>query len=75
MRLEKSNLIILFKVLLASTFMIIIIYFSKQYLHLYGNLSIFIYFINAGVSYILLLILLRVDEVKDLFKLILKIFK
>ena len=73
--LEKSNLIILFKVLLASTFMIIIIYFSKKYLHLYGNLSIFIYSINAGVSYILLLILLRVDEVKDLFKLILKIFK
>ena len=73
--LEKSNLIILFKVLLASAFMVAIIYISKKYLSLYGSLSIFIYMINAGISYVLAVILLGVNEVKDLFKLFLKVFK
>lgn len=73
--LEKSNLIILFKVLLASTFMIAVICLSKKYLSSFGNLSIFIYIINAGVSYVLAIFLLGVNEVKDLFKLFLKVFK
>ena len=73
--LEKSNLIILFKVLLASAFMIVIIHLSKKYLSSYGNLSIFIYILNASISYILAVLLLRVNEVKDLFKLFLKVFK
>mgnify|MGYP001641546894 CR=1 FL=1 len=73
--IEKSNLIILFKVLLASTFMIAVICLSKKYLSSFGNLSIFIYIINAGVSYVLAIFLLGVNEVKDLFKLFLKVFK
>lgn len=73
--LEKSNLIILFKVLLASAFMVAIIYISKKYLSSYGSLSIFIYMINAGISYVLAVILLGVNEVKNLFKLFLKVFK
>ena len=73
--LEKSNLIILFKVLIASFFMIVVIYLSKKYLSSFGNLSIFIYMINAGISYVLAVILLGVNEVKDLFKLFLKVFK
>ena len=73
--LEKSNLIILFKVLIASAFMILVIYLSKKYLSSFGNLSIFIYMLNAGVSYILAVLLLGVNEVKDLFKLFLKVFK
>lgn len=73
--LEKSNLIILLKVLIASAFMILVIYLSKNYLSSFGNLSIFIYMINAGISYILAVLLLGVNEVKDLFKLFLKVFK
>ena len=73
--LEKSNLIILSKVLVASSFMILVIYLSKKYLSSYGNFSILIYIINAGVSYILAVLLLGVNEVKDLFKLFLKVFK
>ena len=73
--LEKSNLIILFKVLIASFFMIVVIYLSKKYLSSFGNLSIFIYIINAGISYVLAVILLGVNEVKDLFKLFFKVFK
>ncbi|WP_035940339.1 murein biosynthesis integral membrane protein MurJ [Fusobacterium periodonticum] len=73
--LEKSNLIILSKVLVASSFMILVIYLSKKYLSSYGNFSILIYMINAGISYILAVLLLGVNEVKDLFKLFLKVFK
>lgn len=73
--LEKTNLVILFKVLLASAFMIVTIYVSKKYLSSLGNLSIFIYIINAGVSYFLAVLLLGVKEIKDLFKLFLKVFK
>lgn len=73
--LEKSNLIIFFKVLLASAFMVFVIYISKKYLSSYGSFSIFIYMINAGISYILAVLLLGVNEVKDLFKLFLKAFK
>ena len=73
--LEKSNLIVLFKVLIASSFMIFVIYLSKKYLSSFGNVSIFIYMINAGISYILAVLLLGVNEVKDLFKLFLKVFK
>lgn len=73
--LEKSNLIIFFKVLTASAFMIVVIYLSKKYLSSFGNLSIFIYMINAVISYILAVFLLGVNEVKDLFKLFLKVFK
>ena len=73
--LEKSNLIILFKVLLASVFMVVVIYISKKYLSSYGSFSIFIHMINAGISYILAVLLLGINEVKDLFKLFLKVFK
>ena len=61
--------------LIASAFMILVIYLSKKYLSSFGNLSIFIYMLNAGVSYILAVLLLGVNEVKDLFKLFLKVFK
>ena len=73
--LEKSNLIIFFKVLTASAFMVVVIYISKKYLSSYGSFSIFIYMLNAGISYILAVLLLGVNEVKDLFKLFLKVFK
>ena len=55
--------------------MIVVIYLSKKYLSSFGNLSIFIYMINAGISYVLAVILLGVNEIKDLFKLFLKVFK
>lgn len=73
--LDKRNFITLFKVLLASAFMIFIIYLSKSYLSSFGNLSILIYMINAGISYILGVLLLGVSEIKDLFRLFLKAFK
>ena len=73
--LDKSNLIILFKVLLASVFMIIIICVSKKYLSSFGSLSIFIYILSAGISYILAVLLLGVNEVKNIFKLFFKVFK
>ena len=73
--LDKSNLIILFKVLLASIFMIIIICVSKKYLSSFGSLSIFIYILSAGISYILAILLLGVNEVKNIFKLFFKVFK
>ena len=73
--LDRTNLTILLKVLLASTFMIIIIYISKKYLSSFGTLSIFIYILNAIISYILAILLLDVNEIKDLFKLFLKVFK
>ena len=73
--LDKGNFITLFKVLLASAFMIFIIYISKSYLSSLGNLSILIYIVNAGVSYILAVLLLGISEIKDLFRLFLKVFK
>jgi len=73
--LDKGNFITLFKVLLASAFMIFIIYISKSYLSSLGNLSILIYMVNAGVSYILSVLLLGISEIKDLFRLFLKVFK
>ena len=73
--LDKRNFVTLFKVLLASAFMIFIIYLSKSYLSSFGNLSILIYMINAGISYILGVLLLGVSEIKDLFRLFLKAFK
>ena len=73
--LDKRNFVTLFKVLLASAFMILIIYLSKSYLSSFGNFSILIYMINAGISYILGVLLLGVSEIKDLFRLFLKAFK
>ena len=73
--LDRTNLTILLKVLLASTFMIIIIYISKKYLSSFGTLSIYIYILNAVISYILAILLLDVNEIKDLFKLFLQVFK
>ncbi|WP_022819973.1 murein biosynthesis integral membrane protein MurJ [Fusobacterium russii] len=73
--LDKSNFILLFKVILASFFMIFIIYISKKYISLFGVFDIFIYIINALISYILVIYILKVNEIKDLFKLFFKILK
>ncbi|QYR61471.1 murein biosynthesis integral membrane protein MurJ [Fusobacterium polymorphum] len=73
--LDKSNFILLFKVILASLFMIFIIYISKRYLSLFGNFNIVIYIINALISYILMIFILKVNEIRDLFKLFFKVLK
>ena len=73
--LDKSNFILLFKVLLASFFMIFVIYISKKYLSLFGNFNIILYTINALISYILIIFILRVNEIVDLFKLFFKVLK
>ena len=61
--------------LLASLFMIFIIYISKRYLSLFGNFNIVIYIINALISYILMIFILKVNEIRDLFKLFFKVLK
>ena len=73
--LDKSNFIIFFKVLFASFFMIFIIYISKKYLSLFGNFNIIIYIINAIISYILVIFILKVNEIIDLFKLFFRVLK
>lgn len=73
--LEKSNLIVLCKVILSSFFMAIVVYISKKYLISFGKLSIFIYIGVSGVSYIFAIYILKIEEVKDLFKLFFKYLK
>ena len=73
--LEKSNLIIFYKVILASFFMVIIIYISKIYFISFGKLNIFIYIGISGISYIFAIYILKIEEVKDLFKLFFKYLK
>ena len=55
--------------------MIFIIYISKRYLSLFGNFNIVIYIINALISYILMIFILKVNEIRDLFKLFFKVLK
>ena len=55
--------------------MIFIIYISKKYLSLFGNFNIIIYIINAIISYILVIFILKVNEIIDLFKLFFRVLK
>lgn len=73
--LDRLNLIVFFKVILASVFMIAIVYIFKKYFSFFGNLNIFICIIISGISYILAIFLLKVKEIRDLFKLFLNIQK
>ena len=51
------------------------VYISKKYFASLGNLNIFIYLLVSVISYIFAILLLKVNEVKDLFRLSLSIFK
>ena len=73
--LEKSNLIVLYKVILASFFMGIVVYISKNFLISLENLHILIYIVVSGISYIFAIYILKVKEIKDLFKLFFKYLK
>ena len=73
--LEKSNLVVFYKVILASFFMGIVVYISKKYFILLGKLNIFIYVIISGISYISAISILKIEEIKDLFKLFFKYLK
>ncbi|ALF26077.1 murein biosynthesis integral membrane protein MurJ [Fusobacterium nucleatum] len=73
--LEKSNLIVLCKVILASFFMAIVVYISKKYLISFGRLNILIYIGVSGISYVFAIYILKIEEVKDLFKLFFKYLK
>ena len=55
--------------------MAIVVYISKKYLISFGKLSIFIYIGVSGVSYIFAIYILKIEEVKDLFKLFFKYLK
>ena len=73
--LEKSNLVVFYKVILASFFMGIVVYISKKYFISLGKLNIFIYVIISGISYISAISILKIEEIKDLFKLFFKYLK
>ena len=73
--LDKSNLVVLYKVILASFFMTIVIYISKKYFISLGKLNIFIYIIVSGISYIFAIFVLKIEEIKELFKLFFKYLK
>ena len=73
--LEKSNLVVLYKVILASFFMMITIYISKKCFISVGKLNIFIYIIVSGISYIFAVFILKIEEMRDLFKLFFKYLK
>ena len=73
--LEKSNLIVLYKVIIASLFMSIIVYISKRYLTSLGRLNIIIYIAISVISYISVIYILKIEEIKDLFKLFFKYLK
>lgn len=73
--LDRSNLIVFLKVVLASIFMMGSVYISKKYFTSLENLNIFIYLLVSVISYIFAILLLKVNEVKDLFRLSLSIFK
>ena len=67
--------IILFKVILASCFMLLAISFSKKYFYEFKNLNLFIHIGIAFISYIFIVFLLKITEVKELFKSIFKVLK
>ena len=73
--LEISNLIVLYKVIIASLFMSIIVYISKEYLNSLAKLNIIIYIVISVISYITIIYLLKIEEIKDLFKLFFKYLK
>ena len=73
--LEKSNLVVFYKVILASFFMGIVVYISKKYFISLGKLNIFIYVIISGISYMSAISILKIEEIKDLFKLFFKYLK
>ena len=73
--LDKTNFIILFKVILASCFMLLALSFSKKYFYEFKNLNLFIHIGIAFISYIFIAFLLKITEVKELFKSIFKVLK
>ena len=73
--LDKSNLVVFYKVILASFFMGIVVYISKKYFISLGKLNILVYIIVSGISYIFATFILRIEEIEDLFKLFFKYLK
>jgi len=55
--------------------MMITIYISKKCFISVGKLNIFIYIIVSGISYIFAVFILKIEEMRDLFKLFFKYLK
>lgn len=74
--LEKENIIVFFKVSFASLLMYLLIFFLKKFLYQFSLLeSILMYALIGGITYFLIIFLLKIVEVRDLFEIALKFLK